>query len=230
MARSSGDRTGRDRRYCFYRGVARLEASKASILMLLEPLTAVLVGILVWHEVPRPLSLVGEVARTTLEMIALFSALPGLKHWSARSVVYVGRSGRSIIAVRLRPTWIQPPGESKRCGGRPWTRWLSLPARLGSSHSSILVAIPCGFRRAKWIVFSGFEPESPGLRSSAVSRRPLGRARRRLGSVPPEVASPAAPSPWPCRERARPPTCPGTGSSASVGPRSPQPARRRSRP
>jgi hypothetical protein len=53
------------------------------------------------------------VARSMLEMIALFSALPGLKHWSARSVVYVGRSGGSIIAVRLRPTWIQPPGEVK---------------------------------------------------------------------------------------------------------------------
>lgn len=51
------------------------------------------------------------VARTTLEMVALFSALPGLKHWSARSVMYVGRSGRSIIAVRLRPTWIAPPRE-----------------------------------------------------------------------------------------------------------------------
>lgn len=59
------------------------------------------------------------VARTTLEMIALFSALPGLKHWSARSVVYVGRSGRSIIAVRLRPTWIQPPGEVKELWRAP---------------------------------------------------------------------------------------------------------------
>jgi|GEM_PF-4276439 len=59
------------------------------------------------------------VARTTLEMFALFSALPGLKHWSARSVVYVGRSGRSIIAVRLRPTWIQPPGEVKELWRAP---------------------------------------------------------------------------------------------------------------
>ncbi len=59
------------------------------------------------------------VARTTLEMIALFSALPGLKHWSARSVVYVGRSGRSIIAVRLRPTWIQPPGVVKEVWRAP---------------------------------------------------------------------------------------------------------------
>jgi hypothetical protein len=52
-------------------------------------------------------------ARTTLEIIAYFSALPGLKHWSARSVVYVGRSGQSIIAARLRPTWIAPPRELK---------------------------------------------------------------------------------------------------------------------
>jgi len=59
------------------------------------------------------------VARTTLEMIALLSALPGLRHWSARSVVYVGRSGRSIIAVRLRPTWIQPPGEVKELWRTP---------------------------------------------------------------------------------------------------------------
>jgi hypothetical protein len=53
------------------------------------------------------------VARTTLETIAYFSALPGLKHWSAHSVVYVGRSGQSIIAARLRPTWIAPPREVK---------------------------------------------------------------------------------------------------------------------
>ena len=59
------------------------------------------------------------VARTTLEMIALFSALPGLKHWSARSVVYVGRFGRSIIAVRLRPTWIQAPGDVKELWRAP---------------------------------------------------------------------------------------------------------------
>ena len=59
------------------------------------------------------------VARTTLEVIALFLALPGLKHWSARSVVYVGRFGRSIIAVRLRPTWIQPPGEVKEVWRAP---------------------------------------------------------------------------------------------------------------
>ncbi len=51
------------------------------------------------------------VARTTLEMVAIFSALPCLRHWSARSVVYVGRSGREFIAVRLRPTWFQPPRE-----------------------------------------------------------------------------------------------------------------------
>lgn len=59
------------------------------------------------------------VARTTLEMIAIFSALPGLKHWSARSVLYVGRSGRSIIAVRLRPTWIRPPGEAEEVWRAP---------------------------------------------------------------------------------------------------------------
>ncbi len=43
----------------FFRGLARLEASRASVLMLLEPLTAVLVGIVVWHEAPRPLGVVG---------------------------------------------------------------------------------------------------------------------------------------------------------------------------
>ena len=59
------------------------------------------------------------VARTTLETIAMLSALPGLKHWSARSVVYVGRSGGWIIAVRLRPTWVQPPGEVKEVWRAP---------------------------------------------------------------------------------------------------------------
>ena len=71
---------------------------------------------------PEPVSIVSKgyvgtggvwcfAARTTLEIVAMLVALPGLRHWSARSVVYVGRSGSSIIAVRLRPTWIQPPGE-----------------------------------------------------------------------------------------------------------------------
>jgi drug/metabolite transporter (DMT)-like permease len=45
----------------FFRGLARVEASRASVLMLLEPLTAVLVGVLVWKEVPRPLSALGAV-------------------------------------------------------------------------------------------------------------------------------------------------------------------------
>lgn len=44
-------------------------------------------------------------------MVATLLALPGLRHWSARSVVYVGRVGRSITAVRLRPTWVQPSRE-----------------------------------------------------------------------------------------------------------------------
>lgn len=51
------------------------------------------------------------VARTTLETIAIFSALPGLRHGSARSVLYLGRSGGTIIAVRLRPTWTRAPRE-----------------------------------------------------------------------------------------------------------------------
>jgi drug/metabolite transporter (DMT)-like permease len=45
----------------FYKGVVHLEANRASILMLLEPLTAVLVGIVVWKEVPRPLAALGAL-------------------------------------------------------------------------------------------------------------------------------------------------------------------------
>lgn len=43
----------------FFRGLARLEASRASVLMLLEPLTAVLVGVVVWKELFGPLSAIG---------------------------------------------------------------------------------------------------------------------------------------------------------------------------
>lgn len=45
----------------FYKGVVHLEANRASILMLMEPLTAVLVGIVVWKEVPRPLAALGAI-------------------------------------------------------------------------------------------------------------------------------------------------------------------------
>jgi DME family drug/metabolite transporter len=45
----------------FYKGIVHLEANRASVLMLLEPLTAVLVGIVVWKEVPRPLSALGAL-------------------------------------------------------------------------------------------------------------------------------------------------------------------------
>jgi hypothetical protein len=51
------------------------------------------------------------VWRTSLELIAILTSLPGLKHWSARSVLYVGRSSGSLIAVRLRPRWIAGAGE-----------------------------------------------------------------------------------------------------------------------
>ncbi|MFO0565460.1 MAG: DMT family transporter [Polyangiaceae bacterium] len=39
----------------FIRGLAHTEANRASILMLLEPVVAVVVGVVVWNEVPRPL-------------------------------------------------------------------------------------------------------------------------------------------------------------------------------
>lgn len=45
----------------FYKGVVHLEANRASVLMLMEPLTAVLVGVVVWNEVPRPLSALGAI-------------------------------------------------------------------------------------------------------------------------------------------------------------------------
>jgi drug/metabolite transporter (DMT)-like permease len=43
----------------FIRGLAHLEASRAAILMLLEPVVAVAVGIVVWHEVPRLWGMLG---------------------------------------------------------------------------------------------------------------------------------------------------------------------------
>ena len=43
----------------FIRGLARTEASRAAILMLLEPVVAVLIGVVVWHEVPRFTGLIG---------------------------------------------------------------------------------------------------------------------------------------------------------------------------
>jgi drug/metabolite transporter (DMT)-like permease len=43
----------------FYAGLARVRASQASVLTLMEPLVAVIVGALVWHEVPGPWALVG---------------------------------------------------------------------------------------------------------------------------------------------------------------------------
>ena len=45
------------------------------------------------------------VWRTSLECIATVTLLPGLAHWSARSVLYVGRSGGGFTAVQLRPRW-----------------------------------------------------------------------------------------------------------------------------
>jgi hypothetical protein len=35
----------------------------------------------------------------------MLTSLPGLEHWSARSVLYVGRSDGGFTAVRLRPRW-----------------------------------------------------------------------------------------------------------------------------
>jgi drug/metabolite transporter (DMT)-like permease len=43
----------------FYVGLARTPASQASVLTLCEPLVAVIVGVVAWHEVPGPLALVG---------------------------------------------------------------------------------------------------------------------------------------------------------------------------
>ncbi len=45
------------------------------------------------------------VWRTSLESIAMLALLPGLRRWSARSVLYVGRSDGLLIAVRFRPRW-----------------------------------------------------------------------------------------------------------------------------
>lgn len=43
----------------FYAGLARIAASQASVLTLVEPLVAVCVGIVVWHEALHPLGVVG---------------------------------------------------------------------------------------------------------------------------------------------------------------------------
>jgi len=43
----------------FYAGLARIAASQASVLTLVEPLVAVCIGIVVWHEPLHPLGVVG---------------------------------------------------------------------------------------------------------------------------------------------------------------------------
>lgn len=43
----------------FIRGLRHTDASRASILMLLEPVVAVLVGVVAWHELPRPSAWLG---------------------------------------------------------------------------------------------------------------------------------------------------------------------------
>lgn len=59
------------------------------------------------------------VWRTSLESIAMLTSLPGLEHWSARSVLYVGRSDGLLIAVRLRPRWNAVAGKVREVWRTP---------------------------------------------------------------------------------------------------------------
>ncbi len=51
------------------------------------------------------------VWRTSLELLAFLGAFPGLNHWTARGVRYVGRSDSGFIAIQPRPLWnlVRPP-------------------------------------------------------------------------------------------------------------------------
>jgi drug/metabolite transporter (DMT)-like permease len=58
----------------FLRGLARIPAEQASMLTFLEPLTAVLVGWLHWHEAQSPLALLGGVVVLTAGAATVVSA------------------------------------------------------------------------------------------------------------------------------------------------------------
>jgi drug/metabolite transporter (DMT)-like permease len=57
----------------FIRGLAWVEASRASILMLLEPVVAVLIGIVVWHEAFGPLAFAGAAMVLTAAYLVVSS-------------------------------------------------------------------------------------------------------------------------------------------------------------
>ncbi len=56
--------------WLYYWGLSRVEASRATVLSLMEPTMAVLIGLVVWREVPGPAAAVGAV----LILVALYVA------------------------------------------------------------------------------------------------------------------------------------------------------------
>jgi drug/metabolite transporter (DMT)-like permease len=65
----------------FVGGLVRVNATRASILMLLEPVSAMLVGALVWHELPSALGVLGAIlvllAAWSVARARLDGAAPG---------------------------------------------------------------------------------------------------------------------------------------------------------
>lgn len=77
----------------------------------------------------------GVIARGLVELVAQADVLPGFSRWSARHVVYVGRAGDELIAVRkgsepnawdrnVTELWRARLGALKRVRGR--VGWLAL--------------------------------------------------------------------------------------------------------